>query len=460
MPVPGSRNGSKSPWMKGAFVAARNVVAGGNPRGYAGCSNGVWGGFRRAKGQEERPHGHTGAVTARRSRRKAGKPPLAVALQTPRLAHPVAVPHQQRQIEARHLNQEPLPVRPPHPPTIPVHRPLRFPPPLPPATGPELAPTRTSASPPAAAAPSWRSSGSPCRRPPPAGTRIPSPRPPGSRSPPSASGPASSCLPGPPAAPSPPPTPRPPGPPRARPCGTAASDRTSSGRSAPPGPPAASIPGSRSSSAAAGRRPEPPPPSGSRAPRPPPDPPGTPGSPSRSPAAAPPYRGVRQQRGPVHSRLPAAQQPRFPKPLQHPTRTPGGWASSEIRRRVLDRVEWSGERSVRSSARNRRKLSESATCQAIRRSESWPSKNPTSSIRKQFPGASPGRPSLSAWNSAQTSSARSSKPDFSRIPFSFSWNGPPRLRGRSDGEIHSFRCRETRRFPMDTPEIVLPEDTA
>ena len=70
--------------------------------------------------------------------------------------------------------------------------------------------------------------------------------------------------------------------------------------------------------------------------------------------------------------------------------------SSSIRRRVRDSVEWSGAASVRSSPRNDRRLSESATRHAIPRSDDTPSKNPMNSNRKYRPGGRLGRPSRSA----------------------------------------------------------------
>ena len=68
------------------------------------------------------------------------------------------------------------------------------------------------------------------------------------------------------------------------------------------------------------------------------------------------------------------------RPRTQPNTSP--CASAEIRTRVFDSVEWSGHRSINPNPRNRRRLSESERRHAICRSESHPSKYPTSSSRK------------------------------------------------------------------------------
>ena len=65
---------------------------------------------------------------------------------------------------------------------------------------------------------------------------------------------------------------------------------------------------------------------------------------------------------------------------------------TQNRRRVREIVEWSGGEAGADKSRNDRTLSESAARQAIARSESSPSKYPSSSSRKYRPGAKLGRP--------------------------------------------------------------------
>ena len=68
------------------------------------------------------------------------------------------------------------------------------------------------------------------------------------------------------------------------------------------------------------------------------------------------------------------------------------WVSTDISRRVRDKLEWSGVASVSSYPRNARKAMESATRHAIPRSESMPSKKPTKSALKYTTGGMLGRP--------------------------------------------------------------------